>query len=66
MDAFGSVKSSPFERVDFSLYRFISSFSKPKQYSDSPQTLAVAEAGFDLTGFMFALFFSCQIYTHAR
>ena len=34
MDTFGSGKSSPFERVDFSLYRFSFSFSKSKQYSD--------------------------------
>ena len=31
-----------------------------------PQTLVVAEAGFSLTRMMFALFFACQIYTHAR
>ena len=30
MDTFGSGKSLPFERVDFSLYHFLSSFSKPK------------------------------------
>ena len=30
-----------------------------------PQTLVVAEAGFSLTRMMFALFFACQIYTHA-
>ena len=31
-----------------------------------PKTLVVAEAGFGLTKIMFALFFACQIYTHAR
>ena len=30
MDTFGSGKSSLFERVDFSIYRFLSSFSKSK------------------------------------
>ena len=30
MDTFGSGKSSQFERVDFSLYHFLSSFSKSK------------------------------------
>ena len=33
-DTFGSGKSSPFQKVDFSLYHFLSSFSKSK-YSDS-------------------------------
>ena len=60
MDTFGSVKSSSFERVDFSFYRFISLFSKSKQYSDSPQTLVVTEAGSDLTGFMFAFSFPAR------
>ena len=32
---FGSGKSSPSERVDFSVYHFLSSFSKSKQYFDS-------------------------------
>ena len=31
-----------------------------------PQTLVVTGAGFGLTRIMFALFFACQIYTHAR
>ena len=31
-----------------------------------PKTLVVAEARFGLTKIMFALFFACQIYTHAR
>ena len=31
-----------------------------------PKTLVVAEAGFGLTQIMFALFFACQIYTHAH
>ena len=53
MVTFGSGKSSPFERVDFSLYRFLSSLSK----SDSTQTFVVTEATFDLTRLMFALFF---------
>ena len=35
MDTSGSGKSSPFERVDFSLYQFLSSLSKFKYYSDS-------------------------------
>ena len=30
VDIFGSGKSSPFERVDFSLYHFLSSFSKSR------------------------------------
>ena len=30
MDTFGSGKSSPFERVEFSLYHFLSPFSKSK------------------------------------
>ena len=30
IDIFGSGKSSPFERVDFSVYHFLSSFSKSK------------------------------------
>ena len=55
MVTFGSGKSSPFERVDFSLYRFLSSLSK----SDSTQTFVVTEATFDLTRLMFALFFAC-------
>ena len=49
MDTFGSSKSLPFERGDFYLYRFLSPLSKFKQYSDSTQTFAVAEATFDLT-----------------
>ena len=35
MDTSGSGKSSPFERVDLSLYQFLSSLSKFKYYSDS-------------------------------
>ena len=31
-----------------------------------PKTLVVAEAGFGLTRIMVALFFACQIYTHAH
>ena len=31
-----------------------------------PQTFVITEAGFGLTLFMLALFFACQIYTHAR
>ena len=31
-----------------------------------PQTLVAAEARFGLTQMMFALFFACQTYTHAR
>ena len=31
-----------------------------------PQTFVFTGAGFDLTRPMFALFFACQIYTHAR
>ena len=31
-----------------------------------PKTLVVAEAGFGLIRIMFALFFACHIYTHAR
>ena len=30
-----------------------------------PHTFVIAEAGFGLTRIMFALFFACQIYTHA-
>ena len=62
MDIFGSGKSSPFERVDFSL----SSFLNLNDILTLPQTLVVAEVGFGLTRMMFALFFACQIYTHAR
>ena len=57
MDTFESGKSSPFEKVEFSLYHFLSSLSKFNCYSDSTQTFAVAEATFYLTWFMFALFF---------
>ena len=56
MDTLRCGKSSLFERVEFSLYRFLSSFSKSKTYSDSPQTFAVAEAGFNLTRFEFAVY----------
>ena len=49
MDTFGSGKSSLFERVEFSLYHLLSSYSNFKQYSDSTQTFAAAEATFDLT-----------------
>ena len=66
MHTFGSGKSSPFERVDFFLYHFLSSLSKVKQCPYSTQRFAVAEATFDLTRFMFDLFFTCQIYAHAR
>ena len=31
-----------------------------------PQTFVITEAGFGLTLIMLALFFACQIYTHAR
>ena len=31
-----------------------------------PQTFVIAEAWFGLTQIMFALFFACKIYTHAR
>ena len=31
-----------------------------------PQVLVVAEPGFGLARLMFALFFACQIYTHAH
>ena len=48
MDTFQSWKSSLFERVDLSIYCFLSSFSKSKSY-DSPQTFVAAEAGFGLT-----------------
>ena len=65
VDTFGSGKSSPFEMVDFSTYRFLSSFSKFKQYYDSPQTFVVVEAGFGLTRLMFPSFFACQTLMHA-
>ena len=50
MDKFGSGKSSPFEKVEFSLYiSFLIFISNFKQYSNSTYTFAAAEATFDLT-----------------
>ena len=59
MDTFRSGKRSPFESVEFSLYRFLSSFSKSKKYFDSAQTFVVADAEFDFTRVEFALHLSC-------
>ena len=44
MDTFGSGKSSPFERVDFSLYRLLSLFSKCKFWL-SPKCLLSLKLG---------------------
>ena len=65
MNTFGSGESSPFDRVEFFIYYFLSSLSKFKLYFDSTQTFAT-EATFNLIRLMFALFFACQIYAHAR
>ena len=65
MNTFGSGESLPFDRVEFFIYYFLSSLSKFKLYFDSTQTFAT-EATFNLIRLMFALFFACQIYAHAR
>ena len=68
MDTFGSGKSSPFERVDFSLlYHFLSSYSKSELNILTLVSLSSSsEGGFGLTRIMIALFFACQIYLHVR
>ena len=62
MDTSGSGKSSLFERVDLSLYRFLSSFSKCKQYSDPKLSLSL---NLGLIWHNFVKFFACLIYTHS-
>ena len=67
MDTFWSGKSSPFERIDFSLYHFIISyhhFLNLNNILTLSKTLVVTEAGFGLTRIMFALFF-CLPDLHA-